>query len=431
MERIIQGTEHEYTLYCRKMNSLGVDPHILALDLLRESDLHSAGEWLINGSRGYYDVGHLEISTAETSHFRDLIIWEKAGEKVVDWLRKVVEEKHLGPDVRLWAFKNNTSPDGTSYGSHENYCVSRKVPFPPAFVRELVPHLITRMIYTGAGDLIDGKYVLSPMAYLTSALISGETMRSTGVLNTRDEPHALPHRWRRLHLLVGDALVNETAIMLRHFTTSAILLLMEQNELQDVPLLADPVKDMWNNVEHMNPEKWRVTLKGGSTVSPIEVQRYYLAKVEELVEDDFERMAFRVWEEVLDDLEARKSKKLARRVEWLDRFFAIQEAVEEKDALDVEMMACKQYSEVGQDRGIFYKRQEAGLLERVVDDEEIKRAIYEPPEDTRAHLRQELCRKHKVVAIDWSYVVIDDHGRKRINMPDPYKRELEDDLVAA
>ncbi|MFQ5837271.1 MAG: proteasome accessory factor PafA2 family protein [Thermoplasmata archaeon] len=431
MRRMIQGTEHEYTLYCRKMNLLGVDPHILALDLLRESDLHCAGEFLTNGSRGYYDVGHLEISTPETSSFRDLIVWEKAGEKIVDWLRKIVEEKYLGPEVRLWAFKNNTSPDGTSYGSHENYCVSRKLPFPEAFVRELVPHLITRMAYTGAGDIIDGKYVLSPMAYLTSSLISGETMHSTGVLNTRDEPHALPHRWRRLHLLVGDALMSETAIMLRHFTTSAILQLMEDNELQDVPLLADPVRDMWNNVEHMNPDKWRVTLKDGKVVSPIDVQRYYLAKVETLVEDDEEKRAFRIWEEVLQDLEARKSKKLARRVEWLDRFFAIREAVKEKDALDVEMMACKQYSEVGQDRGIFYQRQEPGLVDRVVGDEEILRAISEPPEDTRAHLRRRLCEKHKVMAIDWSYIVVDDQGRKRINMADPYSRELKEDYVPA
>lgn len=428
---MVQGTEHEYTYYSRHMNRLGVDPHVLALDLLRESDLHAAGEWLRNGSRGYYDVGHLEISTAETSNFRDVLVWEKAGEKIVDWLRKVVEEKHLGPDVRLWAFKNNTSPDGTSYGSHENYCVSRKVPFPDAFVRELVPHLVTRFAYTGAGDLIDGKYVLSPMVYLTSSLVSGETMHSTGVLNTRDEPHALPHRWRRLHLLVGDALMNEAALLLRHFTTSAILQLMEDNALADVPLLKDPLQDMWHNVEHMNPEKWRVTLKDGRQVSPLEIQWYYLEKVEPLVETEEERGAFRMWEEVLEDLEARRSKKLARRVEWLDRFFAIQEAVETSDALDVEMMACKQYSEVGQDRGLFYQRQEAGRVDRVADDAAIKEAIYAPPTDTRAALRRALCDKHRVVAIDWSYIVIDDQGRKRINMVDPYAPTLEDDLATA
>lgn len=431
MRPMVQGTEHEYTLYSKKMNRMGVDPHIVALDLLRDSDLHAAGEWTSNGSRAYYDVGHLEISTPETSNFRDVVVWEKAGEKIVDWLRKKVEEKYLGPEDRLWAFKNNTSPDGTSYGSHENYCVSRKLPFPDAFVRELVPHLVTRMIYTGAGDLLDGKYVLSPMAYLTSSLVSGETMHSTGVLNTRDEPHALPHRWRRLHLLVGDAVMNETVLLLRHFTTSAILQLMEDGALGDAPRLDRPLKDMWQNVERMNPEKWRVTLKDGSTVSPLEIQRYYLEKVETVVETEEERRAFRLWEGVLNDLEARRSKELAPRVEWLDRFFAIQEVAEAKDAVEVEMMACKQYSEVGQDRALFYERQEDGRVDRVLTDEEILEAVYHPPGDTRAALRRRLCDAEDVISLDWSYIVVENEGRKRINMPDPYSTQLEEDVVPA
>src|SRR5439155_333812 len=137
-------------------------------------------------------------------------------------------------DMKIHAFKNNTSPDGTSYGSHENYCVSRDVPFPGQYLRDLVPHLATRFIYTGAGDILRGKYVLSPMAFLTSQVISGETMHDTGILNTRDEPHADGRVWRRLHVIVGDALMNETAIMLRHFTTSAVLQLMEDGRLDGV-----------------------------------------------------------------------------------------------------------------------------------------------------------------------------------------------------
>src|SRR5439155_1151461 len=163
MRKMVQGTEHEYTLYCRKMGTMGFDPHMMALDLLRESDLHLAGEFITNGSRVYYDVGHFEVSTAETTNFHDVVVWEKAGEKILDWLRRVMEEKYTG-DMKIHAFKNNTSPDGTSYGSHENYCVSRDVAFPGQFIRDLVPHLATRIIYTGAGDIVRGKYVLSPMA---------------------------------------------------------------------------------------------------------------------------------------------------------------------------------------------------------------------------------------------------------------------------
>lgn len=427
MRPMVQGTEHEYTLYCKRMQTLGVDPHILGLEMVRQSDLHGAGEFLKNGSRAYYDVGHFEISTAECSNPRDVVIWEKAGEKVLDWVRKVIEEKYLAEGVKVWAFKNNTSPDGTSYGSHENYCVLRKVLFPDAFLKELVPHFITRFIYTGSGDIIDNKFVLSPMIYLTSTVISGETMHSTGILNTRDEPHALAHRWRRLHVIVGDALMNETAIYLRHFTTTAILQLMEDGALNDVPEVARPVEDMWHNVEKTNPTEWKVHLKDGKVVSPMEIQRYYLAKVEPLVQSQEEKRVFKIWEDVLDGLEKKRAKELARRIEWLDRYYAIQEQADSSRSQQVEMMACKQYSEVGADRSLYYKRQASGLVERQVTDEEIMKAIHEPPPDTRARLRSRLCEKYDVTAVDWSFVVVDNGERKRINMVDPYSTELSED----
>jgi len=431
MHTRVQGTEHEYTLFCRKMGSLGFDPHTLALDLLRESDLHLAGEFIKNGSRAYYDVGHFELSTCEVSNPWDLVTWEKAGEKILDWLRKVMEEKYTVGDVKIHAFKNNTSPDGTSYGSHENYCVSRDVAFPDRFIRELVPHLSTRIIYTGAGDILDGKYVLSPMAYLTSTVVSGETMHDTGIVNTRDEPHADARRWRRLHVIVGDALMNEVAIMLRHFTTSAVLELMERDALEDVPRLKSPVEDLWHNVETRNPEKWEVHLQDGSVVSPIDIQRYYLEKIETIVETDRERRALRLLEETIDGLANRKSKELARRIEWLDRYFAIQEQTGDRPGPDVEMMACKQYSEIGEERSLFYRRQREGLVDRVTTDDAILRAIQEPPQDTRAALRRNLCDRFNIEMIDWSLLVVDDGGRRRIDLNDPYATELEERYAAA
>ncbi len=422
---MVQGTEHEYTLFCRKMGSMGFDPHTVALDLLRESDLHLAGEFITNGSRVYYDVGHFEVSTAETTNFHDVVVWEKAGEKILDWLRRVMEDKYTDGETKIHAFKNNTSPDGTSYGSHENYCVSRDVPWPNRFIRDLVPHLSTRIVYTGAGDIIRGKYVLSPMAFLTSQVISGETMHDTGILNTRDEPHADGRLWRRLHVIVGDALMNETAAMLRHFTTSAVLQLMEADALQDVPRLKDPVRDLWHNVEVRNPDEWRVELEDGKVVSPIDIQRYYVSKVEPLVEDAWERRAFQAWEEVLDDLENKRSKDAAHRVEWLDRWFAIQAAADAQPGPDVEMSACKQYSEIGAERSLFYKRQRQGLVDRITDDEAVKAAITTPPEDSRAKLRRELCDTFNIEMIDWSVLVVNDGSRRRIDLPDPYATTLE------
>src|SRR3989442_12844338 len=120
MRKMVQGTEHEYTLYCRKMGTMGFDPHMMALDLLRDSDLHLAGEFITTGSRVYYDVGHLEDSTAETTNFHDVVIWGKAGEKVLDRLPRVMEEKDTG-DMKINTSKKNTTPAGTPKGAHENY----------------------------------------------------------------------------------------------------------------------------------------------------------------------------------------------------------------------------------------------------------------------------------------------------------------------
>jgi proteasome accessory factor A len=195
---------------------------------------------------------------------------------------------------------------------------------------------------------------------------------------------------------------------------------MEADELQDAPRLAQPVEDMWATCEARNPEKWEVHLEGGKVVSPIDIQRYYLAKAEPLVETERERFAFKAWEQVLDGLEKKRSKDLARRVEWLDRYYAIQEAKEEKGGADVEMMACKQYSEIGVERSLFYRRQRAGLLDRVVTDDEIMHAIREPPQDTRAAVRRRICDMYNIEKIDWSLVVVNDDGaRKRIELPDP------------
>ncbi len=423
---MIQGTEHEYTLYHRRLQEQGVDPHTVGLRLLRESDLHAAGEFTTNQSRAYYDVGHLEISTPEVTNAIDLVVWEKAGEKIVDWLRKVIEERYLSAGERLLALKNNTAPDGTSYGSHENYCVPRSLPFPDAYVRGLVPHFVSRMIYTGAGDLLDGRYVLSPSLYKTSVMVSGNTMHGTGLLNTRDEPHAAPERWRRLHVLVGDALMSEPAILLRHFTTQGILQLLAEGKLEDAPQLRQPLEDMWTIVEHTNPERWCFDLVGGGTISPIAVQRYYLAKVETLVNEPWERQTLQRWERVLDLLEARATHKLARCVEWVDRYIAIGEAVASfPDDPEMAMKAAKQYSEVGADRSIFYQRQADGLIDRIIDDEQIIHAIHHPPHDTRAALRARLCALHEVTGIDWARLTHKVDGElQRLVLDDPWATEL-------
>ena len=113
-------------------------------------------------------------------------------------------------------------------------------------------------------------------------------------------------------------------------------------------------------------------------------------------------------------------------MEWLDRYYAINEAKEKKEGPEVEMMACKQYSEIGLDRGIFYRRQSKGLVDRQIQDEDILKAVTEPPSDTRAALRKIICDRFNIELIDWSTVVVNDGKRRTINLPDPYASRWED-----
>lgn len=421
MKPMVMGTEHEYTLFSHQMNPRGIDPHRLALEILRKSQFATQGEWLKNGSRAYFDVGHLEISTPECLDAYELLKYEKAGERIVDLARRKLEDFH---NVKVSAYKNNTDPDGVSYGSHENYCVPRNVEFPGAYVKGLLPHLVTRISFCGAGDFIDRRYVLSPCAYLTSEIISGGNLSNTGILHTRDEPHADPTRWRRLHVIIGDALMSETSIWLRAFTTSGVLQLIERGLVDDAPQFREPLRDMWHMVEQVAPEQWKIELVDGKWVSPMDVQRYYLAKFEEhgLVTTQREKEALSQWEWILDKLEQGDINKLKRKVEWMQRLIEVEKMIDVKGRDEnVEIAAAKQYSELSAARGLYYKLEAEGAVDRVLTDEEIRKAILEPP-NTRAKARVKLLDDYEMGSIDWSEMSIltEDGGYERIHLPDPY-----------
>jgi hypothetical protein len=254
-------------------------------------------------------------------------------------------------------------------------------------------------------------------------------MHGTGILNTRDEPHGDPDRIRRLHLLIGDALMNENAILLRQWTTTGVLQLIEEGRLKDVPRLEDPLRDMWHNIEHTNPDNWKFTLRGGKVVTPFHIQRYYLERLETLCGTDRDKKAFKLLERVLGLLEKKKTADAARKVEWLDRYLAIREHLE-KDAKgdpEAEMTACKRYSELSEGRSLYHERVRRGLVDRLLDDSKILRAITEPPPDTRAALRTSISRRFEVTSMDWSRAAVreGEHSRE-VHMNDPFESTRED-----
>src|SRR4051794_14451190 len=116
-----------------------------------DEDLGLANVILPNGARYYVDHAHPEYSTPECASPRDLVIHDRAGERILERSLDSVQQ-FLPAGEHLSIYKNNTDGKGNSYGTHENYLVDRRTPF-SRIVRDLTPFFVTRQIFTGAGKL--------------------------------------------------------------------------------------------------------------------------------------------------------------------------------------------------------------------------------------------------------------------------------------
>ncbi len=346
-----------------------------------------------NGARLYNDHGHPEYATPECSTLRELVAHDKAGERVLLACVKA-RALQLGKEIAL--YKNNVDYHGMSYGCHENYLVRREVPFDR--LREgLLPFLATRIVFAGAGKVgCDGPkrdpavtFQLSQRADFFTAEASVDTLANRPLLNTRDEPHADPARFRRLHIICGDANLSEFATALKVGTTALVLELIERGWRPAVAL-ADPVAAA-RSISRDSAWRWEVELAGGGVSSAVEVQRAYWeacrAELRGLSADA--DWTLEHWGAVLDTL-AGDPLALGDRLDWPAKFLLLREYLEAEgltwadpalQSLDLE------YHNVDPARGLYYALEQAGEMLRVVGEEEIARAMREPPATTRALVR--------------------------------------------
>src|SRR5512134_1122471 len=208
-----------------------------------EEDLGLANVILPNGARYYVDHAHPEYSTPECAGPRDLVIHDKAGERILERSLRELERAMPGGQ-RIAVYKNNSDGKGNSYGTHENYLVDRAVPF-GNLVRDLTPFFVSRQIFCGAGklgteaswdDRDRHRFQLTQRADFFEAEVGLETTLKRPIINTRDEPHADPDRYRRLHVIVGDANLCEVATFLKVGTTALVLKMIEDDYLPDLTL---------------------------------------------------------------------------------------------------------------------------------------------------------------------------------------------------
>jgi Pup amidohydrolase len=385
---------------------------------------------LCNGARFYNDHAHPEYSTPECTTLREIVAHDKAGERVVDeCARRRNQKLEAGQEFRL--YKNNTDFVGHSYGCHDNYLLSRAVPW-DRIVAGVLPFLITRQIFAGAGKLgietesaagQPGVYQISQRADFFSVLVSIDTMNRRPLVNTRDEPHADVSRYRRFHVILGDANMSEWATAMKIGTTAMVLELIERGEVPELET-AQPIEAN-KSISRDQTYDWIIELKDGRKISAIDVQRIYLAaaaRMESAAED--RSWILREWENVLNDLE--QDPRLTRdRVDWAAKKMLL-DALQEEEKLsrsDPWLQSIDlEYHNVGLEQGLYYELVRQGSMRRIVGEDDIRLAIFNPPETTRAFFRGRSVARfnQQIESIQWDEVVFREGGEaKRVALPEP------------
>lgn len=369
-----------------------------------------------NGARFYVDHAHPEYSGPEVTNPRDAVIWDAAGDREVAEAAGLLAEGDRMP--RLALFKNNTDGKGASYGTHENYLVGRDVPF-DSLASVLIPFLVTRPILCGAGRVGVGQsgqhggFQISQRADFIENDIGLETTLARPIINTRDEPHSDAHRYRRLHVIVGDANISQISTFMKLGTTAIVLDLLENSaipsDLQDLQL-ADPIEAA-HQVSHDLGLRRPLELKGGERLTAIGIQRRFLdAALNHGSQDELTSQVLAWWAEILDGLLADPAS-VASKVEWVAKLQLLERLRQRRsltwDAPELAALDI-QWSQIDVP-GLALKLQAQGMLDVLATSEQIESARREPPRDTRAYFRGRAIAQYgeSVTSGNWDSVVLD------------------------
>jgi proteasome accessory factor A len=402
-----------------------------------EIETHLVNAVLTNGARYYVDHAHPECSTPECSDAREVAVWDRAAEQIlIDSMAAATTV--LPPGQEIVVYKNNSDGKGNSYGCHENYLMDRSVPF-TRIVAGIMPFFVTRQLFTGAGKVgteaqgltsADVPYQLSSRADFFEEEVGLETTLKRPLVNTRDEPHCDAQKYRRLHVIVGDANMSEVATYLKVGTTAIVLAMIEDDELpRDLSLVA-PVSAI-RRVSYDLSLGATLELSDGSRMTALDLQWQYLGYAKkwaesrglEAVGEDVGSDVLQRWEATLEALETDPGS-LSGTVDWVAKR-ALLTAYAERDGLawDSPRLAALalQYHDLRPARSLARRLG----LERISTDAEVTAAVSEPPTTTRAYFRGKCLQRFasSIVAANWDSLVFDIGGDplRRVPMMEPLK----------
>jgi proteasome accessory factor A len=393
--------------------------------------------FLCNGARFYQDTGcHPEYSTPECDRLRDLVIHDKAGERLLETCLPMAEKRlrEEGLVGEIYIFKNNTDSMGNTYGCHENYLMRRDLDF-WKITEQLIPFFVTRQIYAGAGKVlkVSGRthFFLSQRAQHIHEKTSSSTTSSRSIINTRDEPHADAEKYRRLHIIVGDSNMSELTTYLKVGTMSVVLSMIEEGFTVKGLELEDPVKAI-RDISRDPTLKKRVRLEDGRELTALEVQMSYWERAQAYLSalgssaDETTRDLVDYWGYVLQTL-ATNPMKLAQELDWVIKKHVMESFIAKKgcgwDDPRIALMDL-QYHDVKRNRGLYYLLERQDLAERLVTEDEIQRAMTVPPQSTRAKVRGDFIKfakeKNRSYTVDWTYLKLNGYWEETILCMDPF-----------
>lgn len=418
--------DHSPTWFAHKIRD-----HLFHVQRHGVLDLHHRGHdeppgnggFLTNAGRIYLDMGHLEYASPECHSLTDVVATDRAGDMI---LQKTIQDLGLADQVSL--IKNNVDHEtDATFGSHENYLVSRRFPFTRRGLAPLVTFLVTRQIFTGSGRVgaaspqdawIQMDRLIVPRAAMGHHAVGVQlpfqisqradhivndffewVQQNRAIINTRDEPLADPNQYRRIHLLLGDSNMAEYATALKLGTTGLVLQLIEENKVPHDLEINEPVEAL-QDISQDQDRRWIVQLQSGKTISAIDIQEQFLAAAQAHCkgQDEETDWVLEQWTSVLEDLRV-GYEKVVGRVDWASKLWLLEsfreaEQVEWNDpmlkSLDLE------YHNLHQEKGLYYGLLEEGRVPRLTTDKAIDLATEHPPYNTRAFGRGELV-KHLLV----------------------------------
>lgn len=447
--RRIMGIETEYGLTMRPAPTgeaaptPAPDPEDIARILFQPivRALGTSNVFTANGSRAYLDVGaHPEYATVECDSLSQLLSYERAGDLLFDSLARTAERalEESGTPGSIYLLKNNVDSVGNSYGCHENYLLGRSTAL-KSFGRRLLPFLVTRQLICGAGMVKPAtaerpaRFVISQRAEQVFEGVSSATTRSRPIINTRDEPHADSHRFRRMHVIVGDSNMAEPTFALKVGATQLVIEMLEAGFLAEPMELHRPI-DRIRQIAEDPTGSTLLDRAAGGTITALEVQ-------EELYDAATRWLPHRpakegtpngemarvvdLWGRMLEALRSQNFSAVDTEIDWVIKKKLL-DGYRERLGGGWEHPRLAQidllYHDIRPGRGLYSVLLERGVVHRWIDDQQINQALHNPPETTRGYLRGSFVTRSRQLGapnlVDWSQL--------KVNRPEPQLADLVD-----